>query len=128
MLVICLGMQLLFDSGDEPIKTNGLGLIGGSVEIFKPSELRIPHMGWNSIEIQNNHPIINQVKLSADFYFVHSYVAKSVKNINIISTTDYIGNFPSIVCNDNQNVIGMQFHPEKSQKQGIKLIKNFTEL
>ena len=127
ILGICLGMQLLSSIGTEPVQGNGLGMISGEV-ILLPQEMgiRIPHVGWNGIKVVNEHPILDGVKLSADFYFVHSYYFSGVKKENIITNTDYGLHFPSIVCNDARNVIGIQFHPEKSQKQGLQILENFS--
>ena len=127
ILGICLGMQLLSFTGTEPVLGEGLGMVQGKV-ILLPQEIgiRIPHVGWNGINLVNEHPILEGVKLSADFYFVHSYYFSDVKNQNIIATTDYGIHFPSIVCNDARNVIGIQFHPEKSQKQGLQILENFS--
>jgi imidazole glycerol-phosphate synthase subunit HisH len=128
VLGICLGMQLLSTTGTEPFRTEGLGLIDGEV-IMLPHEIgvRIPHVGWNGIKLVNNHPILDGVKLKADFYFVHSYYFSNIDVKNIVATTDYGLNLPSIVCNDAKNVIGIQFHPEKSQKQGLQILENFSK-
>jgi glutamine amidotransferase len=128
ILGICLGMQLLSTLGTEPYLTKGLGLIEGEV-VLLPQELgiRIPHMGWNGIKLANSHPILDGVKLKADFYFVHSYYFSQVMEENIVTYTDYGFAFPSIVCNKTQNVIGIQFHPEKSQKQGLQILENFSQ-
>jgi glutamine amidotransferase len=129
ILGICLGMQLLSNSGTEPSQIHGLDLIEGKV-IMLPKEKcnKIPHVGWNGIKLVNEHPILDGIKISADFYFVHSYYFNEVKLENIISTTEYGINFPSIVCNDARNVVGIQFHPEKSQKQGLQILENFSQL
>jgi glutamine amidotransferase len=128
ILGICLGMQLLSTTGTEPFRAEGLGLIDGEV-IMLPQEIgvRIPHVGWNGIKLVNNHPILDGVKLKADFYFVHSYYFSHLDVKNIVATTDYGLNFPSVVCNDAKNVIGIQFHPEKSQKQGLQILENFSK-
>jgi imidazole glycerol-phosphate synthase subunit HisH len=128
VLGICLGMQLLAEKGTEPHESAGLGLISGTVELMQPLNAPIPHMGWNGISIINNHPILEDVKLSADFYFVHSYAFVTTHIQNIVTQTEYEVNFPSIVTNERRNVIGIQFHPEKSQKQGLKIIENFSKL
>ncbi len=129
VLGICLGMQLLSISGTEPISVGGLGLINGEVVVLPQNlDIRIPHVGWNGIKLVNDHPILDGVKLKADFYFVHSYYFNQVKDENIIATTDYGIDFPSIVCNDNRNIVGIQFHPEKSQKQGLQILENFSKL
>jgi glutamine amidotransferase len=126
ILGICLGMQLLAEKGTEPYECEGLGLINGSVEIFPENSVRVPHVGWNGIKLVNNHPILDDVKQTADFYFVHSYQFHVTNENNIISTTDYGFDFPSIVMNEKQNVVGIQFHPEKSQKQGLQILTNFS--
>lgn len=128
ILGICLGMQLLAELGYESGITEGLALIKGKVELLRSSDLRIPHVGWNGILLKNEHPILNNVKLNADFYFVHSYFFNTDHKNNVITYTDYGFDFPSIVCNDKKNVIGIQFHPEKSQKQGLKILQNFLNL
>jgi glutamine amidotransferase len=128
ILGICLGMQLLANIGTEPEECLGLGLIPGRVELMKPENLRIPHMGWNGIKIVNEHPIFEEVKTSADFYFVHSFAFVVENESNLLSVTEYGNDFPSIVANDSRNVIGIQFHPEKSQKQGTKILENFSKL
>jgi len=127
ILGICLGMQLLSDFGAEPYRNAGLGLIAGEVVIL-PQELgiRIPHMGWNGLKLVNSHPILEGVNLKADFYFVHSYYFSQVREDNVITYTDYGFDFPSVVCNPAKNVIGVQFHPEKSQKQGLRILENFS--
>ena len=119
-------MQLLAEKGTEPYESDGLGLIKGSVEIFPENSVRIPHVGWNGIKIVNNHPILDDVKQTADFYFVHSYQFHVENENNVISTTNYGFDFPSIVMNEKQNVVGIQFHPEKSQKQGLQILTNFS--
>lgn len=129
ILGICLGMQLLSTFGTEPNHIKGLGLIKGEV-VLLPEDLgiRIPHVGWNGIKLTNSHPILEGVKLNADFYFVHSYYFSQVSEGNIVTYTDYGLAFPSIVCNKERNVIGIQFHPEKSQKQGLQILENFSQI
>ncbi len=128
VLGICLGMQLFADSGVEPVFTKGIGLIPGTVEMLSTKKNRIPHMGWNGIQIVNDHPILDSVKARADFYFVHSFAFKATSQDNIVATTEYEFDFTSIVANTRGNVIGIQFHPEKSQKQGLKIVENFSML
>ncbi len=125
ILGICLGMQLLASTGFEPEETKGLGLISGEVKLMKTNN-RLPHIGWNSISIQNDNSLLKGVKKKSDFYFVHSYHF-DVKNPDFISLkSDYDFEFVSGVKKDN--IYGFQFHPEKSQKQGLKILKNFTDL
>lgn len=126
ILGICLGMQLLATKGTEPHEMKGLGLLPGSVERFNKLDLQVPHMGWNGIQLKHRHPIFNEVKLSADFYFVHSFHYVLDESDVIIATTEYGYEFPSVV--GNKNVIGIQFHPEKSQKQGLRILENFNNL
>lgn len=122
ILGICLGMQLLFDSSQEYGFTNGLGLIHGSVEQI-PSGLKIPQMGWNQNKLVQTG-VFDEVN-DQYTYFVHSYYANcDVKNI--IATVDYGIKIPSIV--QNENIIGMQFHPEKSGSVGLNLLKNFQKM
>jgi glutamine amidotransferase len=129
ILGICLGMQLLSVIGTEPHQTKGLGLVDGEVIAFPDNlGIRVPHVGWNGISIINEHPILDGVKIKADFYFVHSYYFGGVSPNNIVAITNYGLNFPSIVCNDSKNVVGIQFHPEKSQKQGLQILDNFSRL
>ena len=128
VLGICLGMQLLADKGMEHGESAGLGLISGTVELLPTEKLPIPHMGWNGINTRNDHPILAGVKRSADFYFVHSFAFVATNPQNIVTSTAYELDFPSIVANERGNVIGIQFHPEKSQKQGLKIMENFSNL
>ena len=122
-LGICVGMQILSNKGYEDKITNGLGIIPGEIKKFKNKKLIIPHMGWNSISLLKEDSIFNNNLEQKDFYFVHSYVFQNIKKSNVLATTYYGKNFPSVI--KKGNVYGVQFHPEKSQKYGIKLIKNF---
>ncbi|AKM82202.1 TPA: imidazole glycerol phosphate synthase subunit HisH [Candidatus Berkelbacteria bacterium] len=128
LLGICLGMQLLADKGFEGGEIDGLGLIHGTVEKLKPvdNKEKIPHVGWNEIYSKTKSPILENIPDGTDYYFVHSYhfIPRSVKNI--LTTTPYCGNFVSSVISDN--IFGTQFHPEKSQRPGFQLLKNFLNL
>tara|TARA_B100001989_G_scaffold10088_1_gene6524 strand:- start:6036 stop:6656 length:621 start_codon:yes stop_codon:yes gene_type:complete len=127
LLGICLGMQLLFDSGKEVVPTNGLGFIPGTVDLMPSNNKgKIPHIGWNSLEIVNDHPILKGIRDSVDFYFVHSYASLPSQTSNIIATTTHTITFPSFVSKNS--VFGVQFHPEKSQPSGLKLLKNFSKI
>ncbi len=121
---ICLGMQLLLEKSIEFIKTKGLGLIPGNIEKIKTKKV-LPHMGWNDIKITKNISLLNNVKDGADVYFVHSYKVYT-QNEYIAATTDYDEIIPAVVCNNN--IFGTQFHPEKSQKWGEIILKNFINL
>jgi glutamine amidotransferase len=121
---ICLGMQILASLGDEGGPTNGLSLIPGSVKKMDSVDNEyLPHIGWNSVKILKNHPVLNGIKDEMDFYFVHSYKFNLENTKHALGETFYCKNFNSIVGKDN--VIGFQFHPEKSQKYGLKILKNF---
>jgi len=123
-LGICLGMQLLANSSEEHGPTQGLGLIDGEVKLFRPKNgERIPHVGWNEIRKQNEHPVLDKIKDGSDFYFVHSYCFTSTKPETVIATTPYCGTFTSVIARDN--IMGTQFHPEKSSFAGFQIIKNF---
>ena len=129
-LGICLGMQLLFAFSEEGGLFTGLNIIPGRVKKF-PVSVKIPHLGWNKIKLIRNdnynvNPIFKDIRDESYFYFVHSYYCE-VDNSHIInSTTDYGLVFPSSVRRDN--LYGVQFHPEKSSEQGLKILKNFGEL
>jgi len=127
VLGICLGMQLLASKGEEVSTTDGLNLVPGLVTRLV-TEKPIPHMGWNGLNFQLDHPILNGIKRNSDVYFVHSFYFKCLNEANILATTEYGKEFPSMVVNNKGNVIGAQFHPEKSQKQGLRMLKNFSEM
>jgi len=132
-LGICLGMQMLFEKSYEYGKYEGLGLINGTVEeikkyILENSDLKIPHMGWNSLIINErfkDDKILKDVDNNEYVYYVHSYFAKTDMK-NIVTYSEYGTKIPGIV--KNENVYGMQFHPEKSGDTGLKLLKNWGEL
>lgn len=128
LLGICLGMQLLAAEGTEPDVCSGLGIIKGRVELLPAGDLPLPHVGWNGIKLQSSHPILDEVKTIADFYFVHSFAFMAADSSNILAKTDYGIEFTSIITNDRKNVVGIQFHPEKSQKQGLKILDNFSKM
>jgi glutamine amidotransferase len=127
-LGICLGLQLLFETGTEGGEHQGLGVLPGRVERFPPSdELKVPHMGWNQVTIeQPDCPLLKGVPESAHFYFVHSYcVAPADSGLTWLSC-DYGINFCASVWRGN--LFATQFHPEKSQKDGLQILRNFAEL
>ena len=122
-LGICVGMQLLATEGKEKGNHKGLGWIEGKlIKIKKNKKIKIPHMGWNTVKIISKHPILKRKKFES--YFVHSYnfICKNKKNI--IATCDYQQKITAIV--GKENIIGTQFHPEKSQKIGLEILKNFV--
>ena len=122
-LGICVGMQILSDRGYEDKITKGLGIISGEIKKFKDKKLIIPHMGWNSIKLSKEDLIIKKNLDKKDFYFVHSYIFENIEKKNVLATTIYGKKFPSIV--KKGNIYGVQFHPEKSHKYGLNLIKNY---
>ena len=122
-LGICVGMQILSDEGHEDKITKGLGIISGKIKKFSNKKLIIPHMGWNTISVNKADPIVKKNLNEKDFYFVHSYIYENINKENILGLTTYGKNFPSII--NKGNIYGVQFHPEKSHKNGLKLIKNF---
>ena len=125
VLGICLGMQLLADQSEEGGQIPGLGLIPGVVKKFHNQELRVPHVGWNRVDISASHPVLEDIGNERDFYFVHSYFFQCQDSQHSLALTHYGGTFTSIV--GRNNVLGCQFHPEKSQKNGLQLIENFCE-
>ena len=126
ILGICLGMQVLATMGFENGKENGLNLIPGNIEKMKETKLKLPHIGWNEIEISKKSPILKDIKNQTDFYFVHSYKFVCEDNDDILTTTKYEDTFVSSVC--KKNIFGVQFHPEKSLTAGLQLIKNFIDI
>lgn len=129
LLGICLGMQLLFESSEEGTM-NGLGLIEGSVAKFNfdDGNLKVPHMGWNKVNVKNSNAcnLFNDLELDNRFYFVHSYYVICNNSENICATANYGFEFTCSVKKDN--VYGAQFHPEKSHKFGMKFFENFLEI
>lgn len=126
-LGICLGLQLLFDKSFEDGEFEGLGIIPGDVLRFKvPPEFKVPHMGWNQLEFRQRPAIFEGVDEGAYFYFVHSYYVAPREEAVIATETDYSLPFCSSVYRDN--LFATQFHPEKSQAAGLRLLKNFAEL
>ena len=125
LLGICLGMQVLFEEGCEDGMTEGLGLLKGRVESLPVlPEIRIPHVGWNSVNWQSDHAINIGIKSGIDFYHVHSYHCVPENTHNIVATTFYGKTIVTGVAKGN--ICAVQFHPEKSQPGGIKLINNFV--
>ena len=125
LLGICLGMQLLMESGQEGGNIKGLGLIPGKVKKFE-LELKVPHIGWNQLNIRNGSTLLKAVPDRSYFYFVHSYFTEPEDAGHILCTTDYGVEFVSGIGRDN--IFGFQFHPEKSQNNGLRILQNFVEL
>jgi len=128
ILGICLGMQLLFESSEEG-SLHGLGWIKGKVLNYKnriPDSLKIPHMGWNDVTIKKTTQLTKGFDDEIRFYFVHSYFAKVFNDEDRLMTCDYGITFDSSI--HHENIFGVQFHPEKSHRYGMQLLKNFAEL
>lgn len=148
LLGVCVGMQLLFDGSDEMGDHAGLGLLPGRVVRFAPAEivednpegereangtgalvarrLKIPHVGWTPLFAERDSPILDGVGAGAHVYFVHSYHAAPAEPRDVIASADYGGRFPAIV--GRNRVFGVQFHPEKSQGTGLRILRNFAHL
>jgi glutamine amidotransferase len=127
---ICVGMQLMAERGREYQVTPGLGWIAGEVDRIQPSDpnLKIPHMGWNTLNMLRPHPLLADLPLGPDglhAYFVHSYELKPAQRSDLVAQADYGGPLTAIVGRDN--MVGTQFHPEKSQRLGLALIANFLK-
>ena len=127
-LGICVGMQMLFEKGHEHGLHDGLGWLKGEVVALSPSDhsLKIPHMGWNDLHISNAHPLFKNIRSGDHAYFVHSYHAVCGDNGNLLASVDYGQKVAAVV--GNRNIMGVQFHPEKSQETGLTLIKNFLDI
>jgi glutamine amidotransferase len=127
LLGVCLGLQLFFDVSYEDGTYEGLGLIPGKVvRLDAAQNLKVPHMGWNQIHIRRRPPILEGIQEGSHFYFVHSYVGVPENSEDVAAETDYPGPFCSIAWRDN--IYATQFHPEKSQRDGLKLLDNFARL
>jgi glutamine amidotransferase len=122
-LGICVGLQLMFGGSEEMGQHTGLGLLPGKCVRFPTSE-KVPQIGWNQIEQQTASPLLEGVEDGSFFYFVHSYYVEAEQETDQLATTDYGIQYTSIAGRDN--VYGVQFHPEKSQKIGLRLLTNFA--
>ena len=127
---ICVGMQLLAERGREYEVTEGLGWIAGEVDRIKPTDanLKIPHMGWNTLNVSREHKLLDGLPLGPQglhAYFVHSFQLKPSRPADLVAAADYGGAVTAVVARDN--IVGTQFHPEKSQKLGLALIANFLK-
>ena len=126
LLGICLGMQLLFEESEEQGQHQGLGLLSGRVVRFHKPSLKVPQIGWNQVEVSKPSGLMNGIRGGDYFYFNHSYYCIPEDAGDVLTITDYGVRFASSV--ERQTIYGVQFHPEKSQKTGLQILKNFVEL
>ena len=124
-LGICLGMQLLFDQGEEVRECKGLGLVGGCVRKIE-TDLKLPHIGWNSLSFPNPSPLFAGVEEGSYVYFVHSFCGVTADPATVIAKTDY--GTPVVAAVQKGSVYGCQFHPEKSGEVGLQILRNFGGL
>lgn len=124
-LGICLGYQLLFEESEEDSSIKGLGIFKGKNIRFRTSTLKVPHIGWNQVSIKRESSIIKNIPDKAYYYFVHSYYPDVQDNNIVFTETEYDDIFASAICTDN--ILATQFHPEKSQENGLSIIKQFGE-
>ena len=122
ILGICVGMQLLLETSEEGGEQSGLGLLPGKVRRFDGG-VRVPHVGWNRLAVRRPHPVLDGVPDQSHVYFVHSYFCDMPERF-VVADSDYGCRFPAIVAEDS--ILGVQFHPEKSQAVGLKLVENFV--
>ena len=125
LLGVCVGMQLLFEESDEFGATRGLGLLAGKVGRFN-DDLVVPHVGWNRIHQCRKHELFDAIPDREFFYFVHSYYCEPKDKSVVAGETEYGVRYASVVA--NENICGVQFHPEKSQDAGLRLLRNFARL
>ena len=125
ILGICVGMQVFSDKGKEYGDHNGLGWVPGTVDKLDVNEVPLPHIGWNNVILKKESPLFNGLDDINDFYFVHSYVFSTQKD-NVLTETKYENHFCSSL--QKENIYGVQFHPEKSQRAGQRLIHNFLSI
>ncbi len=125
MLGICLGMQMLYEESEEGRIIRGLGLVKGRITRFS-NGLKVPHMGWNSLSVKKEHPLLKGIGNGSYVYFVHSYKAPAGEST--VASCDYGGEFTAIATGDTPNIVGTQFHPEKSGAVGLRMLKNFANM
>jgi glutamine amidotransferase len=124
LLGVCVGMQMLFDESEEFGVTRGLGFLRGRVRRF-PEGLHVPQVGWNQVAWRREHPLAEGIDSQSFFYFVHSYFCEALDGGDVLGETEYGRAYASVVARGR--VCGVQFHPEKSQAAGLRLLKNFAE-
>lgn len=125
---ICVGMQMLFERGHEHTTTPGLGWFNGEVARITPADpaLRIPHMGWNQLQLQQPHPVLTGIHPGDYAYFVHSYAVTGMMEDELLASVDYGGRIVALV--GRNHIVASQFHPEKSQRAGLAMIGNFLNM
>jgi imidazole glycerol-phosphate synthase subunit HisH len=121
---ICVGLQLLFEESEEMGRHEGLGILPGTIVRF-PGGLKVPHMGWNQIEIRRSSPVLRGIESGSFVYFAHSYHVATDDASIVVAMTEHGGYFPSVLARDS--VWAIQFHPEKSQDVGLTILRNFVE-
>ena len=126
LLGICLGMQLLFEESEEQGQHRGLGLLAGKVVPFQETSVKVPQIGWNQVQVSKSSGLMNGIRDGDYFYFNHGYYCMPQDAGDVLTMTDYDVRFASSVERDT--IFGVQFHPEKSQKMGLQILKNFVEL
>ena len=128
ILGVCVGFQVLFQQSTEQGKFDGLSILDGKIDSFSTmsKNLQIPHVGWNECHYAKENPLFYEINNNTDFYFSHSFFLKEFNKNHVLCTTNYGLGFVSAV--NKKNIYGVQFHPEKSQAAGLKLLKNFYEL
>ncbi len=127
LLGICVGMQALFEIGEEMGQHMGLGMLNGKVRRFSESpSVKVPHTGWNQVEVQKDAPLFRGLNSGAYVYFNHSYYCQPENSSDVIATTNYGLTYACAV--QSKNIFGVQFHPEKSQTMGLRILKNFLEI
>ena len=126
LMGVCLGLQLFFDKSEESPGVKGLGVFKGTVRKFRSTNVKIPHMGWNDLKVLKKHPLLEGVPSGEYFYFVHSYCGQpAAKSLTLASCKYGRENFAAVV--GNEHVFATQFHPEKSQEAGLRILKNFIQ-
>jgi imidazole glycerol-phosphate synthase subunit HisH len=125
LLGVCVGMQMLFEESEEFGRTKGLGLLRGRVRRFE-GDLVVPQVGWNQIRQRTNHALFREIADQSFFYFVHSYYCEPAERDVVIGETEYGISYASVVA--RENVCGVQFHPEKSQAAGLRMLANFAKM
>jgi glutamine amidotransferase len=126
LMGVCLGLQLFFEKSEENPGVPGLGIFKGTVRKFRSKGVKIPHMGWNDLEVLKRHPLLEGIPSGEYFYFVHSYCGKPTsKNLTLASCKYGRENFSAVI--GNEHIFATQFHPEKSQDAGLRILKNFIQ-